>query len=225
MEVQGELTKRSDRVFVAIGGVLALLLALSFSISGICLLATWLFPGVSGGMLPQLRDNWILVFLQLNAGINGAQQATLHGARAIDISVLALFGILFFSQFPLVRRTSRIWWILTLTPLLGIVLLFLTGTGGRTGVPTSGLLMAILMLINRRYTKASAILGIVANGVILATIEGLSMFVFSPATAVIMAFGYALLIIWLASIGLASLLSPQGYGASRLSGIPPRARP
>jgi len=146
-----------------------------------------------------LNDNWIILFFKLNAGLS--KRASLQTLHIIDFVLLALFGLLYFAFFFILKRKNIVYFCFSvfalISPFLGIFLLAITHSGGRTGILTGGLIFSILMLINNKFGKLIAIIGILANSILLISCDILSLNHISRITSIFILSGYLIWIFWL----------------------------
>ena len=183
-------------------GLAALTVGILFLVGMIGLVITSLRPGATGGWLAPLVDNWLIVLLKLNAGVDGVQFDQLHGLNLLDMAIMVLVATTYLGLCAALRRTSRIWSIVAAAmPVLGIVLLVATRIAGRSAVMGAGLVISYVMLRSSVFGRVTACVGIVASALLLAGDVGTSATSHSTVIAVLMGIGYVLLTAWFFLIG------------------------
>jgi hypothetical protein len=188
-----------------VGGAAALIVTAVLLVGLLGLVGTALQPDAPNGWSLPLQNNWLVVIFKLLAGFGGDQLGQLHVVNGLDIAILVLVGLVCLSLFAALRRDSIIWlvvlFVAAISPFTGIALFLATGSGGRTGVLGSVLIISIIMLRSAVFPRRLAYTGIVA-GALLATGDvcaGLAPSLTPPVAIVAALFGigYLLLIPWL----------------------------
>jgi hypothetical protein len=192
-------------------GLAALIVGVLFLMGMIGLVITGLRPGATDGWLASFQDNWLIVLLKLNAGVDGVQFDHLHGLNLLDIAIMALVATTYLGLYAALRRTSRIWSLIAAAmPALGIVLLIATRIAGRSAVMGAGLVISCVMLRSNAFHKVIAWMGIVASALLLAGDVGTSANSHSTFVAMLMGIGCVLLMAWFFLIGQRLLQLGQG---------------
>lgn len=166
------------------------------------LVATILIVGVIGLVVaaPGLGlRNWLVVFFQQSSGLGRLPGAPLRILNPLDLAILVAVGIAYLGLWPGPVRPHPVWMaVATALAFAGIVVLLVNGQAGRSAVMAAGIVVAILFAVGRAWLVAA--LGIVANGALLAADFAIAGVV-QPATAVLVAVGYVLLVAWFAVLG------------------------
>lgn len=172
------------------GGVSALLAAVMLIAGSVGFLAQ--APGLG------LR-NWLVVLFQINSGLGRLPADAFSLLNPVDLVVLTAVGVAYLGLWPGPARPHQVWMVIAVAmPFAGILVLVLTGEWGRSGVMGAGIIVAVLMAVDRVWVLAG--IGLAANGVLLvadfATGEAARPFVAALAAA-----GYLLLIAWFILVG------------------------
>jgi hypothetical protein len=168
----------------------------------------------SNGWFIQLQNNWLVVLFRLNAGFSGVQPR-LDVLNLLDISIMALFCIMFLALYVALKRTSKIWSIVAVSlPFLGIPVFLITSTAGRSTLLIAGLIISAVMLRSKIFRKPTAYAGIVAS-VLLFFAGDIATAIFSSSKviAVLIGIGYVLWMVWFFLI--AQRLYHLGNGVSK----------
>jgi hypothetical protein len=180
-----------------IGSVGALMAGILLLIAMISLIISVLQPGAINGWLSLFQNNWLIVIFKLHAGFSGIQINLLHILNILDIAILALVGTMYLGLYAALRRTSRIWSIIALAlPFLGIVLFIATKTAGRSAVMGAGLVISIVMLRNKIFSRVTAYVGILAS-VLLLVGDFTAGVLHSNTITALFGIGYVLLMTWI----------------------------
>jgi hypothetical protein len=143
-------------------------------------------------------DNWIILFFKMNIGL--VQRESLSTLHMIDFILMILFGFMFIAFFLTLKSKNLIFKLFSIFaligPYLGMILLFTTHSGGRTGLLTGSLIFSILMLINKKFGILTAIIGILANLTILVSCDIFSLNNISKITSISIVIGYILWLLW-----------------------------
>ena len=144
-----------------LAGAAGLLASGLFLLGGIGLLQARLQPGIAGGT--GILDNWLLVLLQLNAGFSGIGFDALTGLNPLDLVLLFLMGLLCFGLYVALKSTSRIGSLIALVqPFLGILILCVTQSAGRSALMGAMLVISLVMLRSILFSKPVAFTGLAA---------------------------------------------------------------
>ncbi len=182
-------------------GVAALVTELILLIGAICFAVMLFQPGAVPEWVSLAQDNWLIVLVKLHAGIEGVQPFRLYGLYPLDITVLILNVLVYLGLFAALRKASRVWPVIALVvTILGILLLFVTETAGRSSVMGAGLVISLVMLRSPRFGKAAAWIGILASVLLLVGDTTLSSNHSYPLAA-LTGIGYVLLAAWYFLIG------------------------
>jgi hypothetical protein len=180
-----------------VGGIAAMLVAALLVVGLVGLLG----PAVFGSSLGP--RNWLAVLLESNLGVGTLPADALRLLNPIDLVLLSAVGVAYLGFWPGPGRPHRVWMAIAVAlPFAGIVVLLITDQWGRSSVMSAGLIVAILLAVDRTWWLAA--IGIAANGLLLvadfATGESPSL-----PVAVLLGAGYALLVAWFVLIGLLQL--------------------
>ncbi|MHB0876106.1 MAG: hypothetical protein ACYC5O_08685 [Anaerolineae bacterium] len=196
-----------------VSGLASLGLGVLFLLAVVSLATAELLPGAAGGWLSPIQDNWLIVLLKLNAGFDGVSFDLLTGPNLLDVAILVLVGTTYLGLYAALRQTSKLWSAIAVAmPFLGIVVFVATRLSGRSGVMGGGLVMSLVILRSGVFGRAIAILGIVANVLLLVGDFGTTGGSSSVIVAITLAIGYVLLTVWFFLIG--RRLLDLGQGAS-----------
>ena len=161
-------------------------------------------PIPASSWLSSLQNNWLVVLFKLNIGMESVGPDSLNVLNPVDIVIMALFGVLFFSLLATLSRTSRIWSaVATSLPVLGMVVFLITQTAGRSGLLIGGLIYSIIMLRSDEFTKLTAYTGIFASALLFFAGDiGTALFSASYLIAISIAIGYVIWMAWFLLTGL-----------------------
>jgi hypothetical protein len=176
------------------GATSALIVLILFLIGFTGIIAISLRITITDGWVTQLQDNWLVVLFKTNMGVS----ATLNVINLIDVTIMALFCVMFFGLYLGLKKTSRIWSpIAAALPFLGIPLFLATATAGRSALLIAALIISIVMLRSNTFSKLTACVGILAS-VLLFFAGDIATAVFSSSSvvAVFIAIGYVLWMFW-----------------------------
>ena len=180
-----------------ISGTTGLIAGGLFLIAAIELILKWFQPAVYTGWASPLQNIWLLVIFKLLAGFNGVQDDLLYGLNILDITILALVGVMHLGLYMALSKTSKVWSLIALAqPFLGIVIFIATKTAGRSTRMGAELVISIVMLRNNAFNKSIGYIGILSSVPVL--IGDFS--VGNPSAkfiAPLFGIGYELLITWL----------------------------
>ncbi len=185
-----------------IRGGAAFVAGVILAIGMISLVVTTLLPGAQAGWLSAFQGMWLIVIFKLHAGFSGVKLDLLTGVNLLDLTLLALVGVMQAGLYTALRRTSKVWSIVAaIQPWLGIVLLLATNTAGRSAVMGATLVASLVMLGSALFNKVGAYLGIVGSLLLLAGDFSAGVIPASPLVATLFGVGYVLLTIWFFLVG------------------------
>ncbi len=142
----------------SVAGGVAALLATSLLLVGIAALVLGL-PGL------KLRT-WLVVLLQITAGIGTLPAGPLRVFNPLDVVLLVLTAAAILGIWQMLPRVSRAWLYLSVgLPLAGIVLLLATHIAGRSSLMGAGFVVSLVMLRDRDLRRLG-MLGVVANAIL-----------------------------------------------------------
>jgi hypothetical protein len=195
-----------------IGATAALITGGLFLIAAVDLILTGLTSVKTGGWLPALQNNWLVVIFKLLSGFGDGQNDQLKGINALDVTILLLVGITLLGLFAVLRKTSKTWSLIALAlPFLGLVVFLVTQMAGRSAVMVAILIISVVMLRSAVFNNVTAWLGIVAGALLL--VGDFSVGSSYAATIVpLFGIGYLLLIVWLFLAGINLLLLDNAIG-------------
>src|SRR3990172_893228 len=179
-----------------VGGAAALIVLVLFLIGSIGIITN-----INGWFTPFV-NNWLVVLFKLNAGFSGIQTDLLNVLNLLDIAIMPLFCTMFLALYVALKRTSRIWSLIaTALPFLGIPVFLITGTAGRSTLLIGGLIISVVMLRSKIFSKPTAYVGIVAS-ILLFFAGDIATAAFSSSNiiALFIAAGYVLWMIWFSLI-------------------------
>lgn len=190
-----------------VAGGVAALLAASLLLVGIAALVLGL-PGL------ELRT-WLVVLLQINAGIGTLPAEPLRVFNPLDVALLVLTAAVILGIWPMPPGVSRAWLYLSVgLPFAGTALLLATHIAGRSSLMGAGFVVSLVMLRDRDLRRLG-ILGVVGNALLFVGDLGTGDSR-QPLVAVVVAVGYLLLLAWFALIAVRLL------GSSRRAPDAPR---
>lgn len=144
-----------------------------------------------------IENNWLIILFKLNAGYAGFQFDRLQGVYLLDVALLILAGITYLGVAAVSQHSTRIWRIVAAAlPFLGIGILITTKLAGRSAVMGGGLIIALIMLHSKVFDKGMALVGVIANVLLLIGDLGTNPITASTLFATVIAVGYVLLITW-----------------------------
>ena len=147
-----------------ISGAAAIFVGLFLLIAVVSLIVSGGSPISGSRLLYPFENNWLVVIFKLHAGFSGVTTGQLQGVPILDVAILALFSIVSLGLFAARYPNRRILLILALVqPFLGLVILFVTQTAGRSAVMGATLLFSIALLGGKNPHRTAAIIGIVAS--------------------------------------------------------------
>ena len=189
--------------FYRIAGAAALIIFALFLIGVMGIITADPQAATPKGWLTPFQSNWLIVLFKLNAGFSGVQPESLSVLEPLDIVIMVLFGTVFLALYVALGRTSKIWSAVAASlPFLGIVVLLITSTAGRSGLLVGGLILSAVILCSNIFSKVSAYVGIVASALLFFGGDiGTAIFSSSNIIAVLIGIGYVLWMIWLLLIG------------------------
>jgi hypothetical protein len=183
-----------------LAGAAALAVAAFLIVGLIGLAGAALQLDAANGLSLPYRDNWLIVIFKIHAGFGGDQTAQLHVVNALDITVVALVGMVCLGLTAALRGHSRgrllILLIAAACPFVGIPLLVATGSAGRSGVIAAVLIISIVMLRSDVFRKRVVFVGIL-SGLLLAIGDiGAGLIPPTAVVAALFGIGYLLLVAW-----------------------------
>ncbi len=188
--------------FDIVGAVAALTVAVFLFFSALDFGLALLYSDGAGSVFSPYLRNWLLLIFKLLAGIAGSAHAQLAVINPMDIAVLILGSLAgFATAFSLSRARRVVAFIASLLPLVGIVLLAVSGITGRSSLMLAIIVISICLAKTRRWTIAGTIVG-VAAGAFLLTGDVCLGIVSSAVVTVLFGIGYVALIAWLALAAL-----------------------
>ncbi len=145
--------------------------------------------------LAVMSSNWLIVMLKMNMGWSNPG---LNVINALDLSIMALFCVLFLALYSTLRQTSKVLSVIMVCfPFLGIPLFIATGSIGRSTLLVGGLLASLVMLKSKTFTKTTAYIGIIASVILFFIGDLATAFIASSnIIALCILTGYVLWIAW-----------------------------
>lgn len=179
-----------------VGTAAALIVLILFLIGIIGIITAGLQSAPSNSWFTQIQNNWLVVLFKLNAGFSGVQLDLLN---LLDISILALFCIVFLALYAALKRTSYIWSLIAaILPFIGIPIFLLTATAGRSNLLIGGLMFSAVMLRSNIFSKITAYVGIVASTLLFFAGDiATAIYSSSNIIAFSIGIGYVLWMLWL----------------------------
>ncbi len=178
-----------------IGAVCLVIVFVLFVLGMIGIVIVLIDPGVASGWFTLLEDNWLVVLFKLNMGL----QASLGILNPLDLGIMALFCLIFFALFLVLRKTSKTWSLIAMVlPFLGMPIFIITGTAGRSTLLISGLIISVVMVRCLRFNKSFVYIGILASGLLFFAGDiATAIFSSSSVIALFILVGYVLWMIWI----------------------------
>lgn len=201
-----------------LGGVATLILLAIFLIGGIGIISTISNPASPRGWFPVLQGNWLVVLFRVNVPASKVQADSLAVLNLLDLVIMAVFSTMSLALYVSLRHTSRVLSVLAVSlPILGIPVLLVTGTAGRSALLVSGLLFSIVMLRGHFFARTTAYAGIASSALLFFGGDIATAIVQSSvAVAALIGVGYVLWLTWLllVALGLFRLMPPTGAPTS-----------
>jgi len=98
--------------------------------------------GARGPVAP-FQDNWLSVLLMLECRARDVQEESLNVLNFVDVAIMALTGTVYLALCAALWRTNQLWpAIAAVQAFLGIALLIITHTAGRSGLLLGGLIVS-----------------------------------------------------------------------------------
>jgi hypothetical protein len=164
-------------------------------LTGIMMLFALISLVAGKSILSSFENNWLVILFKINAGYEGFSFDRLQGIHILDVAILVLAGITYLGIANITQRAGKIWAVIgAALPFIGIGILFITKLAGRSAVMGGGLIIACVMWCNKAFGKGIALVGIIANVLLL-----MGDFGANPAStiyAIAVAVGYLLLMFW-----------------------------
>ncbi len=186
-----------------IGSAAALIVFALFLIGIVGIIAVGPQPTATNGWLTPFQNNWLVVLFKLNTDFSGVQSGLLNVLNLLDITIMALVGIVFLALYVALRPTHRVWSAVAASlPFLGIVIFIMTSTAGRSGLLIGGLIISAVMLRSNIFSNVSAYVGLVASAVLFFAGDlGTAIFSSSSIIAFLIGIGYVLWVKWFYLVG------------------------
>jgi hypothetical protein len=189
---------RISQLTLNLGGIAALLIVFLFMFGLIGIITTIFGINQTSNWFSELQNNWLVVLFKVNIISSGIHADRLSKVNMLDITIMALMGIMFIGLYITLRTRKNIWAIIaTLLPFAGIIVFLLTATAGRSSLMIAGIIISIVILVSTQHSKVFALLGILA-GILLffAGDLGTTIYPGNPIVASCIVIGYSLWIIW-----------------------------
>jgi hypothetical protein len=186
-----------------VGGAAALIVCVLFLIGIIGIISVGSQPATTNGWFTPFQNNWLVVLFKLNAGFSGVQPDLLNVLNLLDMAIMALVGTMLLALYVALRRTNKMWSLVAASlPFLGIAVLLITSTAGRSGLLVGGLIISAVMLRSSSFDKVSAYVGMVASALLFFVGDiGTAIFSSSVIIAILIGIGYVLWMMWFFLIG------------------------
>ncbi len=157
-----------------------------------------LFSLVAGNsILSSFENNWLVIIFKINAGYEGFSFDRLQGVHLLDVMIVILAGITYLGIVNVTQGAGKIWTVIgAALPFMGIGILFITKLAGRSAVMGGGLIIAVFMLRRLIFSRGMAVVGIIANVLLLTGDFGTNPTIASTLFAAAVAVGYILLMVW-----------------------------
>ena len=91
-----------SRKLLLFGGILAIIEGIIFLVAIIDLITFDFQPGTI------FQNNWLILIFKLGAGFTGVHNESLYVLNFLDIFLMAIFGIILFAIYPILRQISKI---------------------------------------------------------------------------------------------------------------------
>ncbi len=187
-----------------VNGVIALIIFALLTLGFINAVLAVLKPDYISHWIRLLGDNWIILIFKMNIAL--AQYKALTTLHLIDIMIMFLVGMMFLVLIFSLKRKNMVWMIFSIfggiSPFLGIILLLISHTAGRSGLLTGGFIFSILMLLSKIFGKVIAITGMLGSLILLIACDFVSQITLSPANAVMIIIGYLFWMGWFLLIAI-----------------------
>jgi len=177
-----------------IGGVSALITGMLLLVGMISLIVSVLQHRTTNGWLPLLANNWLIKILILHAGFSDIH-VDLHGLNLLDVSILLLVSVVCFSISTIFRNVRKAWLLIAFAlSVIAIILFLVTQITGRSTVMLAVLIISLVMLRDKTFSKVTIYAGILAS--IFLLVGDLTVGVHSNIITTLFRIGYTLLIPW-----------------------------
>ncbi len=178
-----------------VGAATALIILVLFLTGIIGIITVGLQSTTTNDWFTQLQNNWLVVLFKLNAGVSGVQTNSLNVINLLDIVIMALFCTMSLALYGALRHIGS--FIAAVLPLLGIPIFLITSTAGRSTLLLGGLIISIIMLRGKGFSRLSSYVGIVASVLLLFAGDiATALFSSSNVIAVFIGIGYVLWMVW-----------------------------
>ncbi len=177
-----------------IGGVSALISGTLLFVGMISLLASILRSETTSGWLSLIQNNWLVKIFILHAGFSDIH-ADLRGLNLLDIFILLLVSVICLSISTIFRNARRVWSLIAFAlSVIAIMLFLVTQSAGRSTVMLAVLIISIVMLRDKTFSKVTIYTGILAS--VFLFMCDLTVGVHSNIITTFFSIGYVLLIAW-----------------------------
>ncbi|MGD0339925.1 MAG: hypothetical protein ABSB78_14185 [Bacteroidota bacterium] len=189
---------RISKITLILGGIAALLIVVLFIFGLIGIITTMFGVNQTSDLFSELQNNWLVILYKVNIATSGIHADRLSVVNILDITIMALMGIVFIGLYVKLGSSNKIWKIIAiLLPFAGIIVFLITATAGRSALMIAGIIISIVMLASDQHAKILALFGILA-GILLffAGDLGTTIYPGNPIVASCIVIGYFLWIIW-----------------------------
>jgi hypothetical protein len=186
---------KSSKIILSI---CSLILSVVISLSIVNILAK-LFGIAYPKWISDMLNTWISLFIQLNLNITTRNE--IQVLHFVDFVVFVLCGTIYFILFLFIKKGKGIiWYIFSIFGLinfpLGVILLFITHSGGRTGILVASVIFSIFVLLDKTMKKGTGLIGVISSVLILGGCDVLSLQSTNLVVGYIILLGYCCWIIW-----------------------------
>ncbi len=152
--------------------------------------------------IESIVDNWLIILLNINLQIGRYNSQSLQELHIIDFIFFFFIGIIFLRLTQRLHMVNKLFTYISLSfPILGVLLLLVTKTAGRSGLLIGALIYSIIMLWSKEFQKALAITGIIGSTLLFFGGDiGTTLLPPNKFVAGIIIIGYLLWIIWYGGI-------------------------
>jgi hypothetical protein len=182
--------------------------ACSLLLSGIiCLSIVNIFIKIIGIAYPKwISDNlntWISLFIQLN--FNLANRNEIQVLHIIDFVIFVLCGTVYLVIFIFTKKGKGIiWYIFSIFGLisfpLGMILLIITHSAGRTGILVASIIFSIIILLSKNMKKRTGLIGISSSVLVLVGCDIFSLQSTNIVVGYAILLGYCCWVLWFISL-------------------------
>jgi hypothetical protein len=198
-----------------IGLVSSILLLSLLLLSALFLVINFLFPNIPNFIPLLLQNVWLAVLIKINAGLYNLNSILSYLNTPLDLTIMFLDGMMILSLLLILYKNSKVLSIISIIiPFLSILVVIITTLAGRCGVMLSGILVSIVMLRGKQFSRLTAITGIFSN-ILLFLGDIFTASNSSELLAILITVGFILEIVWIFRISRKLIQLRKNYGSRK----------